>query len=125
MKLNTIKTVERLARADPGIISLGQGIPSLPVDPAIRRRVVDAIASGVTDAYSDPQGLPLLRQKIATQTVHENMHYGVDEVIITAGAIEALNVGIKSVIETSRREVIVPTPVYAAYFQLIAAAGRR
>ena len=123
MKLNTIKAVERLARTDAGIVSLGQGIPSLPVDPAIRQHVSEIMTSGQADAYSDPQGLPELREKIATQAAREGIVYGADEVIVTAGAIEALNVALKCVIDAERDEVIVPTPVYAAYFQLVAVAG--
>ena len=125
MRLNTIKEVERLARADAGIISLGQGIPFLPVDQAVRQQVVDVIKRGSADAYSDPQGLVLLRQKISTQLAAEGMQYRADELIVTAGAIEALNVALKSVVTEAKDEVIVPTPVYAAYFQLVAAAGGR
>lgn len=125
MKLNTIKQVERLAREDAGVISLAQGIPSFPVDAKIRTQIVRAIASGKTDAYSDPQGLPLLRRKIAQQATRDGMPYGDDEIIVTAGAIEALNVALKSVVGDERDEVIVPTPVYAAYFQLIAAASAK
>lgn len=125
MRLNTIKKVERLARANTEVISLGQGIPSLPVDRAIRQQVFSVIESGSADAYSDPQGLPLLRKKISKQLAVEGMQYDADELIITAGAIEALNVALKNVVAAGRDEVIVPTPVYAAYFQLIAAAGGR
>jgi aminotransferase len=123
MNLNTIKAVERLARADRDIVSLGQGIPSLPVDQTIRHQIIAAITSGSTDAYSDPQGLPALREKIALQAAQEKMSYTADEVIVTAGAIEALTVALKSVVAPGKDEVVIPTPVYAAYFQLIAAAG--
>ena len=123
MKLNMIKAVERLARADQTIISLGQGIPSLPVDQNIRQKVLDAIMSGDVDAYSDPQGIIALREKIAVQAKNDGMNYSIDEIVITAGAIEALNVALRSVVTKGRNEVIVPTPVYAAYFQLIETAG--
>lgn len=123
MKLNTIKAVERIARSDDSIVSLGQGIPSLALDGEIRREVVEAIAAGKVDAYSDPQGLPELREKIAAHTASKGMTYDAEEVIVTAGAIEALNVALNSVLSAERAEVIVPTPVYAAYFQLITAAG--
>lgn len=123
MKLNTIKAVERLARADTSVVSLGQGIPSLPTDHKIRQQIIEAIVTGNADAYSDPQGLVFLRQKIAAQAARDNMPYDADEVIVTAGAIEALNVALKSVVSANRGEVVVPTPVYSAYFQLIAGAG--
>jgi aminotransferase len=123
MKLNTIKVVERLARTDQTVISLGQGIPSLPVDQDIREKVLEVVNSGDADAYSDPQGLVALRERIVAQIKREGMNYEIDEIVITAGAIEALNVALKSVIHKERNEVIVPTPVYAAYFQLIETAA--
>ena len=122
MELNAIKYMERAARLNPMIISLGQGIPSSHLDVALQQAAIETIRRGDADAYSDPQGLPRLRQLIADQSVSQDMRYTADEVIITAGAIEALSVVLRSVITTEQKEVIVPTPVYGAYFKLIETA---
>lgn len=123
MELNTIKKMERFARQDSEVISLGQGIPALPVHPHIKAQIVKAVHSGVADQYSDPQGIPELRRAIAARLVHEGMRYSPEEIIMTAGAIEALGVAVRSVVNERRKKVIVPTPVYSAYFKLVEVAG--
>ena len=123
MELNTIKKMERYARQDGGVVSLGQGIPALPVHPHIKRQIVKAVKSGVADQYSDPQGILELRRAIATRLVREGMRYTPEEIIVTAGAIEALGVAVRSIVNEQRKKVIVPTPVYSAYFKLVEVAG--
>ncbi|MDN5274834.1 MAG: hypothetical protein JWP06_735 [Candidatus Saccharibacteria bacterium] len=123
MELNAIKYMERAARADPMIISLGQGIPSSHLDPMLRQAAIETIERGDADAYSDPQGLLQLRRLIAEQCAQQGMEYDVDEIIVTAGAIEALSVVLRSVISSEATEIIIPTPVYGAYFKLIETAN--
>lgn len=123
MELNTIKKMERYARQDGGVVSLGQGIPALSVHPHIRRQIVKAVKSGVADQYSDPQGILELRRAIATRLVREGMRYTPEEIIVTAGAIEALGVAVRSIVNERRKKVVVPTPVYSAYFKLVEVAG--
>jgi aminotransferase len=119
MQLDTIKAMERLARQDESVISLGQGIPASNLDIVLRQAAIKVIQAGSADAYSDPQGLLELRRAIARQTASENVHYSVEETIITAGAIEAINVALRSVITPERPVVIIPTPSYSAYFALV------
>lgn len=123
MELNTIKKMERYARQDDSVISLGQGIPALPVHSYIKAQIVAAVQDGVADRYSDPQGLPELRRAIAKRLELDTMHYAPEEIIVTAGAIEALGVALKSVVSEQRKKVIIPTPVYSAYFKLVEIAG--
>ena len=123
MELNTIKKMERYARQDSEIVSLGQGIPALPVHPHIKAQIVKAVRSSVADQYSDPQGIPELRRAIAARLAHEGMRYSPEEIVVTAGAIEALGVAVRSVVNKQRKKVIIPTPVYSAYFKLVEVAG--
>ena len=115
--------MERFARLDDTIISLGQGIPALETDERIKQRVIEAIVSGQTDSYSDPQGIIELRRQLAVQLQSQNMNYGAHELCITSGAIEALSVALKSVVTPQQSTVIVPTPVYSAYFKVIENVG--
>lgn len=123
MELSAIKSMEQFARLDDTVISLGQGIPALETDERIKRRVIEAITNGKTDSYSDPQGIIELRRHLAAQLQSQHMNYGAHELCITSGAIEALSVALKSVMTSDRTAVIVPTPVYSAYFKLIENAG--
>jgi aminotransferase len=123
MTLDTIKKMERIARNSSTVISLGQGIPSENLHSSLQQCAVETILSGRADAYSDPQGLIELREEISRQCAEENMHYQANETIVTVGAIEAINVALRSVITNKRNEVIVITPAYSAYFKLIQIAG--
>lgn len=118
-----IKQMERHARANPSVISLGQGIPDAKAHPMIRQAVIHALDHAEDiDRYSDPLGLPALRHKISLQLHHVNMNYDVDEIIVTAGAIEAINACLQTFVSTSKPEVILPTPTYSAYSRAITCA---
>jgi aminotransferase len=124
MKLDTIKAMERIARGDSSVISLGQGIPSGQLDTVLQQAAIEAVKKGCADAYSDPQGLLELRQVIAASTHNdEGLNYKENEIIITVGAIEAINVAIRSALTDTRKKVIIPTPAYSAYFSLVTSAG--
>lgn len=123
MTLDTIKTMERVARGDDNIISLGQGIPSDTLDPALQQAAIKATIYGTADAYSDPQGIFELRTEISRHTATENIHYSPDETLVTVGAIEGINTALRSVITPVKNRVIIPTPTYSAYFSLVKTAG--
>ncbi|RYX78634.1 pyridoxal phosphate-dependent aminotransferase [bacterium] len=123
MKLDTIKAMERIARNDTTVISLGQGIPSGTMDPALKQAAINAVTYGIADSYSDPQGIYELRSAISQSTAAENMVYSPDEILVTSGAIEAINVAIRSVVAEKRNEVIIPTPTYSAYFSVVTQNG--
>lgn len=123
MLLNAIKQMERASRNDPEVVSLSQGIPFQASDPAIRQAAISAILSGQADRYSDPQGLPELRQAIAETLQEQAMDYAAAEVIVTAGAIEGLNSVLHTVVTSERNEVIMPVPVYSAYSRAVELAG--
>lgn len=123
MDLNTIKAMERIARTDHTVISLGQGIPSDRLESALQEAAIKAAVYGVADAYSDPQGLIELRSAVAHGTREEGMAYSTDEIIVTVGAIEAINVAVRSALTSTKRKIIIPTPAYSAYFSLVALAG--
>lgn len=123
MTIDIIKSMERIARTTPSVISLGQGIPSGQMHPKLQDAAIKATVFGQADAYSDPQGTIELRTAIARHAATENIYYSADEVIVTVGAIEAVNVALRSVITASRKSIIIPTPTYSAYFSLTELAG--
>ncbi len=123
MKLDTIKSMERIARHDKTVISLGQGIPSGTMDSKLQKAAISAITYGIADTYSDPQGIYELRSAIARSTAREGVMYSPDEILITSGAIEAINVAIRSVITDRQHKVIIPTPTYSAYFSVVTQNG--
>ncbi|MGB4758742.1 MAG: pyridoxal phosphate-dependent aminotransferase [Candidatus Saccharimonadales bacterium] len=123
MILNSIKQMERLARGNSSIISLGQGIPAGRSHDHIRERVIEALqTSKDIDRYSDPQGLSELRSKISKSLQEDGMRYGEQEITVTAGAIEALNSVLLTVVSPAKNEVIVPMPTYSAYERAVTLA---
>lgn len=123
MQIDMIKHMERIARKDPSIISLGQGIPAGGADKCIHDSVVAAMRQKNVDQYSDPQGIVLLRSTIAQATANEGMTYTEDETIVTSGAIEAINVALHYAVTNLRKKVIIPTPTYSAYFNAVSLSG--
>lgn len=119
MELNAIKQMERIASNRPGSISLAQGIPSVKTHERLHDAAVAAMRHGVADKYVDPQGLFSLREKISESLKRSGMHYGPEAIVVTAGAIEGLSAVLRSIISSEKSKIIVPTPVYGAYFKLI------
>jgi aspartate/methionine/tyrosine aminotransferase len=120
MQLNMIKQMERYARSDPSIISLGQGIPAEPAAKQIHEAVIRALRQPDIDRYSDPLGLLQLRERIVDRLHQAGMVYGTHEVLVTAGAIEGVNATLQTLITPEKTEVILPTPTYSAYERAIA-----
>lgn len=122
MELPAIKLMEQYARDHADVISLSQGIPSSPSDPRIRLAVIESLLSDKVDKYSDPRGISQLREAISHDLIHDDMSYSSDEVIVTAGAIEAMTVTMLSLLQRGD-EIIIPTPTYSAFFRSSNVAG--
>lgn len=115
MSLSAIKQMEELAMNMPDVISLSQGIPSCASDSLIRKAVIKSINSGKVDKYSAVAGLFSLRQLISQKLKEQGMFYSAgDEIIITAGALQALAAAIFALTKPSD-EVIVISPAYSYY----------
>ena len=106
-----------------GAINLGQGFPDEDGPPEVLEAARTAIADGVNQ-YPPGIGMPVLRQAIAA---HQQRWYGIDvdaasEVLVTAGATEALAATILALVDADD-EVVTFEPYYDAYAALVARAG--
>jgi N-succinyldiaminopimelate aminotransferase len=106
-----------------GAINLGQGFPDEDGPAAVLEAARQAIADGVNQ-YPPGIGAPVLREAIAA---HQRRFYGLDvdpatEVLVTAGATEALAATILALVDAGD-EVVTFEPYYDAYAALIARAG--
>ena len=106
-----------------GALNLGQGFPDEDGPAAVLDAARDAIAAGVNQ-YPPGIGAPALRAAIAN---HHRRWYGLDvdpdrEVLVTAGATEALAATILALVDTAD-EVVTFEPWYDAYGALVARAG--
>jgi N-succinyldiaminopimelate aminotransferase len=106
-----------------GSINLGQGFPDRDGPAAVAEAAVAAIRAG-RNQYPPGPGIPELRHAIAR---HQQRFYGIDvdpdtEVLVTAGATEAITAALLGLCETGD-EVIVFEPFYDSYGAAIAMAG--
>ncbi len=106
-----------------GAINLGQGFPDEDGPAEVLEAARQAISDGVNQ-YAPGAGMPVLREAIAA---HQKRFYGLDvdadrEVLVTAGATEALAATLLALLETGD-EVATFEPFYDSYGATIALAG--
>ncbi|GLI28452.1 aminotransferase [Agromyces rhizosphaerae] len=109
--------------ARTGAINLGQGFPDEDGPAEVLEAARQAIADGVNQ-YPPGIGMPVLREAIAA---HQRHWYGIEldperEVLVTAGATEALAATLLALVDTGD-EVVTFEPFYDAYGALTARAG--
>ena len=97
------------------VISLGVGEPDFDTPWHIRDEGIFALEKGKT-FYTSNSGLKELRQEIAnyikrTQNIDYNPN---DEIIVTVGGSEAIDIGIRALVNDGD-EVIIPQPSYVSY----------
>ena len=97
------------------VISLGVGEPDFDTPWHIRDEGIFALEKGKT-FYTSNSGLKELREEIAnyikrTQNIDYNPN---DEVIVTVGGSEAIDIGIRALVNDGD-EVIIPQPSYVSY----------
>ncbi len=104
-------------------INLGQGFPDYDGPPEVLDAAVEAIRSG-QNQYPPGPGMAVLREAIAE---HQQRFYGLaydpaSEVLVTAGATEAIAAALLGLCDTGD-EVVVLEPTYDSYQACIAMAG--
>jgi N-succinyldiaminopimelate aminotransferase len=107
-----------------GSVNLGQGFPDTDGPPEIARAAADAILRGRGNQYPPGPGIPELRQAIAS---HQQRYYGLSfdpdtEVLVTAGATEAVAAALLALVEPGD-EVVAFEPYYDSYAANVAMAG--
>jgi N-succinyldiaminopimelate aminotransferase len=110
---------------ETGAINLGQGFPDTDGPQEVLDAAIAAIRSGINQ-YPPGLGMPELRAAIAD---HQRRFYGIEldpasEVVVTAGATEALAGALLGMLDTGD-EVVVFEPMYDSYQACIALAGAR
>ncbi|GAB3347438.1 pyridoxal phosphate-dependent aminotransferase [Modestobacter lapidis] len=106
-----------------GSINLGQGFPDTP-GPAEVLDVARAAIGTPYDQYPPGPGHPVLREAIAAHVQRfRGLGYDpADEVLVTAGATEALTAALLALLEPGD-EVVLFEPMYDSYAAAVAMAG--
>src|SRR5688572_3314125 len=106
-----------------GSINLGQGFPDTDGPPEMLAAAAAALHEG-RNQYPPGPGIPELRAAISA---HQKAYWGLDydpdgEIVVTAGATEAIAAAILALCETGD-EVVCFEPYYDSYAASIALAG--
>lgn len=110
------------AARDPHIVPFGAAYPSpelLPTDRLNATLARVARASGAVGvSYDPPPGCPALRRQIARRSVEQGCPLTADELVTTAGAMEALNLCLRAV-ALPGDTVAIESPAYFGVLQMI------
>jgi N-succinyldiaminopimelate aminotransferase len=109
-----------------GSVNLGQGFPDTDGPAEMLQAAADAITGGTHNQYPPGPGIPELRRAVAA---HQQRFYGLEfdpdtEVLVTAGATEAIAAALLGLVGTGD-EVVTFEPYYDSYAACIALAGAR
>lgn len=112
--------------AETGAINLGQGFPDEDGPPEVLEAAREAIAAGANQ-YPPGRGILQLRSAISE---HQERFYGLrpdpgSEVLVTAGATEALAATLLALVDGPDDEIVVFEPHYDSYAAVVALSGAR
>ena len=110
--------------AGPGSINLGLGQPDFDTPQHIKDAAVRALQEGKT-GYTPGPGIPELQAAISAKFRRENsLDYAPGQVLVTAGASEALHIIMQALVSDGDR-VLCPDPGFVSYAALATIAGGR
>lgn len=123
MKPSGIRKFFDLAATMEGAISLGVGEPDFQTPWPIRRAAITALEQGKT-FYTANSGLSALRSEISKYTENTvHTHYDSEnEIIVTVGGSEAIDLSIRAMIEPGD-EVLVVEPCFVCYRPIVELCG--
>ena len=117
-KRSAIREFSALAKATPGCIALTLGEPEFDTPAAVREAAKEALDAGETHYIANP-GAPEVRQAVADFERRENGFVcDPSEVILTAGATEALFTALFGILNPGD-EVIIPQPAFLLYEEIV------
>ena len=113
-----------MARAGLEVLQLGVGEPGFPPPPEVADAVAAAVAAGDTH-YTDSRGLYRLREAIAADCERRRgTAISPEQIMVTSGTSPALLM-VASLLLDPGDELILPTPHYPCYPNMVAMCGGR
>ena len=122
VKPSGIRKFFDIAAEMEGVISLGVGEPDFATPWRIRDAGISALKKGYTQ-YTSNKGLLALREEISLYLKNRfGAEYSKDEIVITLGASEAIDLTLRAVIDDGD-EILIPDPSYVSYAPCVSLAG--
>lgn len=122
---SAIHEMTRLSKEIDDVAFLSWAKPTSDTPEHIKEAAIRAIRDGRVGGYSEPLGLPALREEIAKKLKRDN-HVDANpaQLMVTVGAIEGLAAAVMAVIDPGD-EVLLPSPTYSTHIrQVIIASGK-
>lgn len=111
-----------LAAVGRDVIALGDGEPDFETPDDIKEAARLAIANGKTK-YPPVSGIPALREAVAAKFKRDNaLNYEVAQVIVSSGGKQVISSALLATLNPGD-EVIIPTPYWVSYPELVAFCG--
>lgn len=118
LQLSGIRRITALAKETPGCILLTLGEPDADTAPEVKAEVSSSLDANWTH-YPPNNGHEFLRQALSDHMANQRgLSYAANEIIVTAGATEALFVALTCVMNPGD-EILVPTPAFGLYESII------
>ena len=119
IKPSGIRRFFDLAQTMEGVISLGVGEPDFATPWTIRREAINSLHKGRT-FYTSNSGLLQLRSAISDYVYnhHKVRYHTEDEIIVTVGGSEAIDIAIRSMVDDGD-EVLIVEPCFVCYAPLV------
>jgi aspartate aminotransferase len=115
---------QALAASGVDVIDLSVGEPDFPTPPHICQAAAEAIQAGKTK-YTPAVGVPALRQAVAVDAARRTgQPVTPGQVVVSNGAKHALH-NVFTAMLNDGDEVVVPTPYWVSYAELIKLAGAK
>ena len=123
LKPSGIRRFFDLASGMEGVVSLGVGEPDFITPWTVREAAILSLEQGYT-SYTANAGLLELRQEIASYMARtfEVLYQPENEIIVTVGASQAIDIALRSIIDPGD-EVIIVEPCFVSYSPLVTLAG--
>jgi len=122
IKPSGIRKFFDFAAQTEGVISLGVGEPDFPTPWSVRKVAIDTIERKRT-VYTANPGLIELRKAICDRLDKKmGLKYDTDEVIVTVGGSEAIDLAIRAIIDPGD-EVLVVEPSFVCYAPITELSG--
>ena len=121
LKRSGIRRYTNLAKSTPGCVMLTIGEPDFDTPESIKAAALTALFQNRTH-YAPNQGTVDLRHEIAAFETLRGLDAKPEQVLVTAGATEALYTAIVGILNPGD-EVIIPTPAFPLYESIVSIAG--
>ncbi len=123
-KRSAIREFSNLAKNTSGCIALTLGEPDFDTPECISEQLTTAIENKETHYIANDGDKALLEKISLHEAKTRNLNYTSEEIIVTCGATEAIFTALFGILEAGD-EVIIPTPAFVLYEQVVQLFGAK